>query len=538
MPAAVEEVERFFHRRQREARIAAAELGELLDWLVGASEMYAKFISESHQSIVEDSAAQSADSAAQGGQADSGSTAEQVEWVQCEAPGCGKWMELPSHVRAASLPEVFVCALAVPWDPAAAAACGQPEEGHGKSIVSTASGADGTASGGGGGRGAATKPEETVLEAGMRLLSEARKKKKPAKEKQGAKKSSNSTASSLINIQQMQRNPSPLWPGQPALMRHSELRPHQKTGLAWLTALWQNGMNGILGDEMGLGKMCQVIGQMSVLKEHKVPGPYLVVAPQSRLNQWHREVEMWTGGTLKALTHHGAADKRVELHSQWSSADVVIVSYEIYMRDICSFKRPCFTGRSNPNEWKLLVTDDPRNRIANTNFHLHLNKIDAPCRLLLLGRLLQDKPREILALLDFVKPNLLIDSLLGVEDRAHWLPILEQQTKMRSKLHVILVRALSTRFDHADVHVRTLSSSCQQHTQAASTEFNALTKRARRGLSCCVDRRRMSTSSCSSRSIIRRKRDSARTWDILRGSTAIWKLTGWPHFSQTAFSLF
>jgi hypothetical protein len=37
------------------------------------------------------------------------------EWVQCEAPGCGKWLLLPPHVRAASVPERFVCALNT-WD--------------------------------------------------------------------------------------------------------------------------------------------------------------------------------------------------------------------------------------------------------------------------------------------------------------------------------------------------------------------------------------------------------------------------------------
>ena len=70
-----------------------------------------------------------------------------------------------------------------------------------------------------------------------------------------------------------------------------------------MQSLWENGMNGILGDEMGtlpqritcatviaplvicmwwlvtsgLGKTCQTIGVLSVLKEKKVPGPYLVV---------------------------------------------------------------------------------------------------------------------------------------------------------------------------------------------------------------------------------------------------------------------
>eukprot|EP01052_Picozoa_sp_SAG31_P019656 SAG31_NODE_1444_length_8321_cov_2.478716_6_plen_363_part_00 len=56
-----------------------------------------------------------------------------VEWVQCEAPGCGKWRLLPSTVKAKDLPAQFNCAMnfwnpeesscAVPEAPAAASAC-------------------------------------------------------------------------------------------------------------------------------------------------------------------------------------------------------------------------------------------------------------------------------------------------------------------------------------------------------------------------------------------------------------------------------
>lgn len=34
---------------------------------------------------------------------------EQTEWVQCEAPGCGKWRVLPRNMSAASLPDRFEC---------------------------------------------------------------------------------------------------------------------------------------------------------------------------------------------------------------------------------------------------------------------------------------------------------------------------------------------------------------------------------------------------------------------------------------------
>eukprot|EP01052_Picozoa_sp_SAG31_P006362 SAG31_NODE_292_length_18283_cov_10.859859_5_plen_385_part_00 len=41
----------------------------------------------------------------------SGELATGDEWVQCEAPNCGKWRLLPPHIRAADLPEVFQCSM-------------------------------------------------------------------------------------------------------------------------------------------------------------------------------------------------------------------------------------------------------------------------------------------------------------------------------------------------------------------------------------------------------------------------------------------
>ncbi len=33
-----------------------------------------------------------------------------------------------------------------------------------------------------------------------------------------------------------------------------ELRPYQIKGIKWIVSLYQNGLNGILADQMGLGK--------------------------------------------------------------------------------------------------------------------------------------------------------------------------------------------------------------------------------------------------------------------------------------------
>jgi len=41
-----------------------------------------------------------------------------------------------------------------------------------------------------------------------------------------------------------------------------ELRDYQLQGVRWMISLWNNGLNGILADQMGLGKT------VSILKEH------------------------------------------------------------------------------------------------------------------------------------------------------------------------------------------------------------------------------------------------------------------------------
>ena len=55
------------------------------------------------------------------------------------------------------------------------------------------------------------------------------------------------------------------------LLDHSLSRAPQ-VGVHWLVGLYENGLNGILGDEMGLGKRVQSIALLAHLKEHNVRG--------------------------------------------------------------------------------------------------------------------------------------------------------------------------------------------------------------------------------------------------------------------------
>jgi ATP-dependent DNA helicase len=74
------------------------------------------------------------------------------------------------------------------------------------------------------------------------------------------------------------------------LMTGGKLKSYQIKGVKWLISLWQNGLNGILADQMGLGKTIQTIGFLAHLKGKGMHGPYMIIAPLSTLSNWVNEI--------------------------------------------------------------------------------------------------------------------------------------------------------------------------------------------------------------------------------------------------------
>jgi SNF2 family DNA or RNA helicase len=95
-----------------------------------------------------------------------------------------------------------------------------------------------------------------------------------------------------------------------------ELRQYQLKGVTWLISLWTNGMNGILADQMGLGKTVQTIGFLSHLRANGINGPFLIVVPLSTLSNWKNEVARWCP-SMSALVYHGDKKERQEMERKW-----------------------------------------------------------------------------------------------------------------------------------------------------------------------------------------------------------------------------
>ncbi|KAK6929997.1 SNF2, N-terminal [Dillenia turbinata] len=85
---------------------------------------------------------------------------------------------------------------------------------------------------------------------------------------------------------------------QASMLQGGELRPYQLEGLQWMLSLFNNNLNGILADEIGLGKTIQTISLIAYLMENKgVTGPHLIVAPKAVLPNWTNEFSTWAPRT-------------------------------------------------------------------------------------------------------------------------------------------------------------------------------------------------------------------------------------------------
>lgn len=134
-------------------------------------------------------------------------------------------------------------------------------------------------------------------------------------------------------------------------VKTGKMRDYQVRGLNWLISLYENGINGILADEMvstfsrfylfmelnyryfyrvimffcfcfffihvffsycqGLGKTLQTIALLGYMKHYRnIPGPHMVLVPKSTLYNWMNEFKRWVP-SLRAVCLIGDRDERV-----------------------------------------------------------------------------------------------------------------------------------------------------------------------------------------------------------------------------------
>ena len=232
----------------------------------------------------------------------------------------------------------------------------------------------------------------------------------------------------------------------------ADLRDYQIKGVKWLISLYSNGLNGILADQMGLGKTIQTIGLLAHLREKGVSGPFIVIGPLSVMPNWIKEIKRFCP-SLNALQYHGNQEERMEMRATHPSHKVAgykndkypdefpvfVTTYEICMRDRKFLAE---------YDWKYMVVDEGH-RIKNFECRLirELKLIPAENRLLLTGTPLQNNLGELWSLLNFILPDVFTSladfeawfDFSGVEEgKTAEIVAQEQRNQVVTKLHNIL----------------------------------------------------------------------------------------------------
>lgn len=97
------------------------------------------------------------------------------------------------------------------------------------------------------------------------------------------------------------------------------LKEYQIAGIHWLLTLFKNGFNGLIADDMGLGKSAECICFLNQLYSDKLlREPAVVACPATLLDNWIDEFGKW-GPKLRVLKYHGTQTERRMLMRQFAT---------------------------------------------------------------------------------------------------------------------------------------------------------------------------------------------------------------------------
>ncbi|CAL8331164.1 unnamed protein product [Arctogadus glacialis] len=196
---------------------------------------------------------------------------------------------------------------------------------------------------------------------------------------------------------------------QPSILNSQyQLKPYQLIGLKWLLLLHQHKLSGILADEMGLGKTIQAIAFLSQLYQDGIEGPHLITVPASTLDNWVRELKLWSP-KLKVLVYYGSVEDRRYMKHNILNGDeefqVIVSTYNLAIGND--------SDRSLFRKLRLkYAIFDEGHMLKNMNSlrYRHLMAINAEHRLLLTGTPLQNNLLELMSLLNFIMPSMFSSS--------------------------------------------------------------------------------------------------------------------------------
>lgn len=176
------------------------------------------------------------------------------------------------------------------------------------------------------------------------------------------------------------------------------LRNYQQDGINWLGRLSRMHLNGVLADDMGLGKSLQSIITLTNYHESHPKACSLIVCPTSLIYNWKEEIAKFHP-KFKVLPGDGTPAQRKKLLNDIKDYDIIITSYSLLQKDIEFYKTVPF-GYVILDEAQHIKNRTTRNAKS-------VKMLQASHRLILTGTPIENSLDELWSLFDFLMPGLL-----------------------------------------------------------------------------------------------------------------------------------
>lgn len=205
---------------------------------------------------------------------------------------------------------------------------------------------------------------------------------------------------------------------------------YQKTGVRWLSELYEQQVGGIVGDEMGLGKTVQLISFLAALHySGKMTKPAIVVAPATLLRQWVNEFHRWWPPLRVSILHSSGSgmmnvrseDRIEDEELEWDDdrerrkkktrsndparriVDRVVRHGHVLVTTYAGIQT--YGDILIPVNWGYAVLDEGHKiRNPNTAITVYCKELRTPNRIILSGTPMQNNLTELWSLFDFIYP--------------------------------------------------------------------------------------------------------------------------------------
>lgn len=175
------------------------------------------------------------------------------------------------------------------------------------------------------------------------------------------------------------------------------LRSYQKEAFLWMKTLVKHNLNGVLADDMGLGKSIEMI---SVIISDESCGPSLIVCPKSLCYNWRNEFDLWAPHKKIVNIIGSGLERENIIKSIRGDEDIVyITSYDSLRIDLPFYEDLNF----------LYMVLDEGQHIKNhdTLKAQSVKSIKATHRFVLTGTPIENSVMDLWSIFDFLMPNYL-----------------------------------------------------------------------------------------------------------------------------------